>query len=151
MSVAANHFQISYVEQPPSRNLRDIGEHFLKLFKYACSLEYVDVIVHPMTVMMKMFDPTCLDLLKDEDILEALYLAKKNNVAIEISPRSLIEDQLYFRFRFYELCKKVGLKFSIGSDAHRLETLAPGNVLAGLITKLELTDDDLWMPKMALK
>jgi histidinol phosphatase-like PHP family hydrolase len=151
VSVASNHFQVSYVEQPPSKDLRDIGLHFLKLFKYACSLDYVDVIVHPMIEFMKMFDPTCFDLLEDEEILEALYLAKENNIAMEITPRALIKNQLYFRYRFYELCKQVGLKFSIGSDAHHLETVAPGNLLAGMISKLGITDDDLWMPKMAVK
>lgn len=150
VSVAANHFQMSYVEKPASSSIKDVGEHFLKMFRYACSLKYVDVIVHPMTVMMNMFDPSCLDILQDDDISEALNLAKENNIAIEISPRALYPEQLYFRVRFYELCKKAGLKFSIGSDAHRLETLAPGNLLNDLIKRLEITNNDIWLPKNAV-
>ena len=70
------------------------------MFKYACSLEFADVIVHPMTVLIPSYDPTCLDLLKDDDLMEAIELARLNHIAMEISPRALIRDQMHFRMRF---------------------------------------------------
>jgi histidinol phosphatase-like PHP family hydrolase len=147
ISVAANHFHtVDSVAQPADESLRTVGRHFVDMFDYACSLDFVDTIVHPMVVMAGTFDPTCLDLLKDEEIIPALQKARDNGIAMEISPRALARDQILFRLRFYSLCRQAGLKFSIGSDAHSLEMVGQVRILAPIIKELGITDEDIWLP-----
>jgi histidinol phosphatase-like PHP family hydrolase len=147
--VAANHFHLSTVDQPADMSPKSIAEHFVSMFGYACSLEFVDFVAHPMFVYPRTFDPTFLETIDDDALVGPLREAKKNNIAMEISPRSLDREQLYFRMRFLRLCKEVGLKFAIGSDAHRLEMVGSTRALAPIIRELDLKDDDIWLPRGA--
>lgn len=145
--VAANHFHDPAVEQPAEESLECVGRHFLEMFRYACSLDFADFIAHPLYVYPGTFDPTCLELITDEDIAGCLSLAKRNGIAMEISPRALDREQLYFRMRFLRMCKEAGLKFSIGSDAHRLGMAGLTRIVAPVVRELNLSDEDIWLPK----
>jgi histidinol phosphatase-like PHP family hydrolase len=147
ISVAANHPYTGAFPGLAAASLRDAGRYYLEMFGYACSLAFADVIVHPMIVLPGSVDPSCLELLTDDDLMPAIKLAKVNGIAMEISPRALARDQLFFRVRFYSLCKQAGLKFSVGTDSHRLESLGQTKVLTGLIEQVGITDDDLWLPR----
>jgi len=149
VAIAANHFHTGWVAQPEDLSPRGVGWHFLEMFRYACSLEFADVIVHPMVVFPGTFDPTCLDVLTDDELSGAIDVAKANSVAMEISPRALARDQMFFRMRFYSLCKEAGLRFSIGTDSHRLASVGRTDVLAPIISELKLEDDDIWIPRGA--
>ncbi|MGQ9454396.1 MAG: PHP domain-containing protein [Armatimonadota bacterium] len=146
--VSANHFHDPAVAQPKGDLPRDVGRHFLEMFRYACSLDFVDVVAHPLVVFPGTFAPECLFTLGNDDILEALCLARDNGIAMEISPRGLEPDQLDFRVRFLSLCKEAGLKFSIGSDAHSLARVGQVWQLALLLDKVGITDEDIWLPSM---
>ncbi len=145
--LSANHFHDYAVAQPKARSLEATGRHFLEMFRYACSLEFADVIAHPLVVFPRTFDPTCLYLIKERDLAEAIDAARANGVAMEISPRALAHDQLEFRLRFLSMCKDAGLKFSIGSDAHSLESVGRTAALAPVIEKLGIADTDIWLPR----
>jgi histidinol phosphatase-like PHP family hydrolase len=148
VAVAANHFHARTVAQPEDESYDAVKRHFLAMLNYACSLEWVDVIVHPLNVFPGTFDPTFLELMTDDELAEPIELAVKNGIAFEISPRALLDRaQIYFRLRFLGLCKEAGLKFSIGSDAHRLDAVGQTRVLAPIIRELGLTDDDIWLPR----
>ncbi len=149
IAVAANHFHSDTVAQPENDSLEAVGRHFVAMLAYACSLDFADVIAHPMVVFPGTFDSTCLELLTDDQLMEPIELAKENRIAMEISPRALAPDQLFFRARFYGLCKSAGLKFSIGSDAHSLANVGRTRVLGSLIRGLGITDDDIWLPGSA--
>lgn len=147
IAAAANHFHARSVAQPEDESYDAVKRHFLAMLKYACSLEWVDIVVHPLNVFPGTFDPTFLELITDDELAEPIELAVKNNVAFEISPRALLDRaQVYFRMRFLGLCKEAGTKFSIGSDAHRLEAVGQTRVLAPIIRELGITDDDIWLP-----
>ncbi len=145
--VSANHFHLPWIAQPEGESLDAVARHFLRTFSYACSLEFADVIAHPLVVFPGTFDPACLDLLRDDDLMEAIKHAKTNHIAVEISPRALMRDQIDFRLRFYRLCREAGLRFSVGTDAHSLENVGRTQVLAPLVRELDLSDDDIWLPK----
>ena len=148
VAVAANHFHARGVAQPDDESYDAVKRHFLAMLKYACSLEWADIIVHPLNVFPGTFDPTFLELITDDELAEPIELAVKNSIAFEISPRALVDrSQIYFRMRFLALCKAAGLKFSIGSDAHRLEAVGQTRVLAPIVRELGLTDDDIWLPR----
>ncbi|MDI6829453.1 MAG: hypothetical protein QME62_13315, partial [Armatimonadota bacterium] len=63
----------------------------------------------------------------------------------EISRRAL--GQLDFSLKFYELCKDMGLKFTIGSDAHSLDYVGNLNEIQPIVEHLELVDEDIWLPR----
>jgi len=146
IAVAANHLHDSCVAQPEADDLVTVGKHYLKLFAYACTLDFADYIAHPMFVYPRTYDPSCLDLIPDDELIGPLEMARDNGIAMEISPRALASDQMFFRMRFYALCKKIGLKFSIGSDAHCLENLGRLRALLPIARQLELSDSDIWLP-----
>ncbi len=147
--VAANHFHDPAVDRPKGDSLEAVGRHFIEMFRYACSLEFADFVAHPLYVYPGTFDPTCLELITDEEIVDCLSIAKQNDIAMEISPRALDPAQLFFRMRFLKMCKQAGLRFAIGSDAHRLEMAGSTEQLAPIVRDLNLTDEDIWLPRGA--
>jgi len=147
--VSANHFHTRSVAQPENGSPETLGRHFLDMFAYACSLGFADFIAHPLMVFPGTFDPRFLDLIEDDDVVPALKSAKRNNIAMEISPRALDREQLYFRMRFLFQCKEMGLKFAVGSDAHRLELVGQTRLIAPIVRELQLEDEDIWLPRGA--
>ena len=146
--VAATHFQnAGLTELPPTKDERALAEYYLRMFEYAVSLPWADTLAHPFLVVPDACSPRILDHIFDSDVLPLLELARENDVAMEISPRALFPWQAKFSLHLYELCKKVGLKFSLGSDAHSLERVGEVQVLRPLITRLGLTMKDFWLPQ----
>ncbi|MBI2844584.1 MAG: PHP domain-containing protein [Armatimonadetes bacterium] len=144
--LAANHFTESYISQPLGSGREEVARHFLDMLMYAVSLEFVDVIAHPLFVMPDTYDPLSPALLTTNDLKPVVDLAAKNRIAIEISRRALAPEQRPCMLGFYRLCRDAGLKFSIGSDAHRLNDVGRIYLVGPLITELGLTDDDIWLP-----
>ncbi len=146
--VSANHFHDPAVAQPQGTSPQAVARHFLEMFKYACSLSFVDVIAHPLVVFPNTFDTRCLDFISDDDIADAVLLAHRNEIAIEVSPRGLDKDQRFFRVRFLSICKEAGIKFAIGSDAHSLDRIGSTGFLDELLGEVGITAEDIWLPSL---
>lgn len=147
--VGATHFQNKGITDFPE-GMDDVqkAHHVLRNFMYAVSLPWVDVVAHPFFVPPGALTPGAVDVLESIELRPALELAKENNVALEISRRVFhTPEQFIFSARFYALCKEVGLKFTIGSDAHQIEDVANIRVLKPFLKQLELTEQDFWMPE----
>ena len=146
--VGATHFQnAGLTELPPTKDERTLAEYYLRMFEYAVSLPWADIVAHPFLVVPDACSPRILDHISDPDVLPLLESARENEVAMEISPRALFPWQAKFSLHFYELCKKVGLKFTLGSDAHSLERVGEVQILRPLIAELGLTMKDFWLPQ----
>lgn len=152
IAVSANHFTAPQVSAP-SKNAsnREIAAYFLKMLRYACSLNFVDIIVHPLYVFPKTYDVRCMDTLEDDELTDVILLAKENNIAFELTPRAMMLDNIHFMQRFYYLCKQNGALFSIGSDAHALKTIGATLFLNEFLRELCISDEDLWHIKRGLK
>lgn len=146
ITVSANHFQNHFISQPKSNAPGDVASHYLDMFSYAASLEYASVIAHPFFVVPNTYDPAAVASLTEKDLMPAIELAARNKIAVEISRRALTEGQTPFILSFYKLCKEAGLKFSIGSDAHRLQDVGKTYLVEPLVSELGLTDKDIWLP-----
>ena len=144
--VSASHFHETFISQPRSASKSDVARHFLEMFSYAASLDFVDVIAHPLYVMPDTYDQRAPAELDTEDLMPAIRMLKKNNIAVEISRRALAPAQTPFLLSFYRLCKQEGVKFSIGSDAHRLADVGRTKLVEPLVTELDLKDDNIWLP-----
>jgi histidinol phosphatase-like PHP family hydrolase len=146
VAVAANHFHVPTVQQPKDSSPESLRMLYLDMFRYACTLDFADVIVHPMTVLLGRYDPALLDPISDDDLTGAIETARDNAIAMEISPRALLPGQMEFRLRFLKLCKRIGVKFSIGTDSHRLEQVGRGDLMQGLVDELGIVESDIWAP-----
>lgn len=144
--VSSNHYQLPWVARPTGRSAEEVAGHFLEMFEYACSLDFADVIAHPLCEVSGEFGLDCINTLSDTRLLGALELARTNRIAMEISPRALSNMHPDFRRRFYGLCREIGLKFAVGSDAHDLAGIGRTHALRGLIEELGVTDDEIWLP-----
>ncbi|MEN6372540.1 MAG: PHP domain-containing protein [Armatimonadota bacterium] len=143
---AANHFGAPWVSKPKSSSKCDVARHFLDMFTYAAGLPYVSVIAHPLYVMPDTYDPLAPAELTEAELIPAIEVAAKNNVAVEISRRALAPEQRPFLVSFYRLCKEAGLKFSIGNDAHQLKDVGQTCLVEPIVRELGLTDEDIWLP-----
>ena len=147
--VSASHFHNDYmnmVAPPASDDPEAVGRHYLEMFRFAASLDCVDVIAHPFYVMPGTFDPRSIYTLSEKDLRSAAEIAAANGVAVEISRRAVTPDHIEFMRVFYRLCKRSGVKLSVGSDAHNLETVGRTDQLGSLIQELALEEQDFWLP-----
>lgn len=146
--LGATHFQNKGITDPlPEGTDREVAEYFVKMFEYAVGIPYADIIAHPFHVVPDVASVRILETLTEADVLPALELAKENNIAMEISHRALTPGQLEFARWFYPLCKRVGLKFTVGSDAHTLARIGYVDVLIPLLREIGLTEQDFWLPE----
>ncbi|MCL6588657.1 MAG: PHP domain-containing protein [Firmicutes bacterium] len=144
----ATHFQNTGItDLPKAKDERSLGEYYLRMFEYAVSIPWVNVIAHPFYVVPGVCSVRILDYIQKDDLIEALKIAKKNDVAMEISRRALGQGQLEFSLWFYEICKEMGLKFTIGSDAHSLEYVGNVQEVRPIIEHLGITEEDIWLPQ----
>lgn len=143
---AATHFQNKGITDLPPGDDESHATHYLKMFEYSVGLPWVDTIAHPFLVVPNVCSPTVLDHLKDSSLLAAIELAKENGVAMEISRRALWPHQVAFSSRFYGLCKRVGLHFTIGSDAHELKDIGNVQVVRPLLDEIGVSETDIWLP-----
>lgn len=145
--VGATHFVNKPMTILPEGDDEFRARYFLEMFDHGVSHSWVNVMAHPFFVFPSICSASILEHLKDSDLLPAIERAKENNVAMEISRRVLVSpEQEQFSMRFLRLCKRVGLKFTCGSDAHQLKDLGQMHLLEPIINDLELTDADIWIP-----
>ncbi len=111
---------------------------------------FVTAIAHPFTAVGCYYDYNLLyDLLCDEDYIECFSAAKAQNIAIEINVDpyfKLNEDELKSipELRMYRLAKKVGCKFTFGTDSHATDTpITHWPNAQRLADILELTEKDV--------
>lgn len=147
--LASNHFlNKRVVACPPTEDPDGLAEYFLTMFRKAVSIPYIDIIPHPFYIFPNTYDFLIPARIKVDDLCDALTVAKQNKIAMEISPRAVkYSEQIPFFMRFYKLAKRVGLKFSIGTDAHRLELVGTQDQIEPIVREINLTVDDLWFPK----
>lgn len=144
----ATHFHNRGItDLPEGMDDHETARYILRTFEYAAGLPWVDVIAHPFFVIPRVCSGEVVGLLTNSELRPALELARDNDVALEISRRILhTPEQLQFSKRFYPLCKEVGLKFTVGSDAHRLEDVGNVRVLEPFINEMGLTEKDFRLP-----
>lgn len=102
----------------------------------------VDVLVHPFSGC-----PNALDLINDKKLIEMLQCLADGEVAIEMNAVHLARHWGKADYgRLYRLAREVGLLFSTGSDAHRLEDFGRTRELNLWLDKLNIDDSMLWRP-----
>lgn len=92
-----------------------------------------------LTEIITAFDPARLSKL--------LGRLADDEVALELSPRSLVHPDLQrFLCGFYEEAHRRGVRFTIGSDAHRLANVGQVDSVVAFAESLGLGPADFWHP-----
>ena len=121
--VAANHYHLEFVEQPPSLDPDVVAAHCLAMTEGAIALGYCDVIAHPL--LRGSVPLTVRELAQaypDQGLAQLCRKAAAAGVALEINPRlpRAVPD---FFSRLFAAARAAGARFTLGTDAHRLVSL----------------------------
>ncbi len=120
--VSANHYHLSSVENPDARDPSAYAEHYLKMLEGVIDWGHADIVAHPFfhTKLRRVLNP--LDVLGQYDwdrIEEVVTRAAGAGIAFEIKP-GFIRTAPEFFTELLDICRAVGAKISLGTDAHRL-------------------------------
>jgi len=154
--MAPNHYHIRGVAVPDAKKPRQVAIHELHMFEATINCPYTDAIAHPfffspevfgMSVEeMSNFSREVMEYVDDKRLAYALEMAAYRGIAIELSPRFIVNGQMHL-VEFYRKCLESGVKLLIGSDAHSYEELDRLSLLEPIATELGITEEHLWRPR----
>jgi histidinol phosphatase-like PHP family hydrolase len=128
--MATDHFHMkNFVRQPESETPECLAQHMLNFFIPAAQSGLPDILVHPLFPFsyLELYDKA-IDSLSDAEIIDAFSIAAANDIGIEINGCYLSSAKMNHCFsldtpiRLLSLAKQAGCTFTIGSDAHSLES-----------------------------
>jgi histidinol phosphatase-like PHP family hydrolase len=151
--LACTHYQNRSAVLPVSMEPAAVAQDMVDFMTYAASLEFADVIAHPFHVTgLEPFQEDCaragvIDMIPDEAFFRIARDMRERGIAIEINTVVLEKEYARAMLRFYAICKEERVKFSLGSDAHWLSGIGEVPLISGYLESLQLTNDDIWLPK----
>ena len=130
-----------FAKQP----LESQASWILESFKESVGFDFADAVAHPFAYGQIPRLDEVLSFIEDRDLRLALRQAKRNAIAMDLSPRICAIDHAFLT-RFLSICREVGVKFSIGSDAHTLDNVGNDRLVLPILRRHGITDADLWLP-----
>jgi len=122
--ISANHYHLDFVEQPESLEPAVAAAHCLRMTAAAITCGYCDVIAHPL--LRGSVPLTTREMTRaytDQALAHLCGLAAQHGVALELNPRMVRAEPEFFR-RLIAAAQAAGMRFTLGTDAHRLVNLA---------------------------
>ncbi len=124
--VSANHYHLEIVENPVRRDPASYAAHYLEMLEGILDWGLADIVAHPFlhTKIGRFLNPVEVLACYDWDRLERVMdRAAVEELAFEIKPPFLSMAPDFFR-DLLSLGHRLGVKFSLGTDAHRLTEIA---------------------------
>jgi len=147
--VAASHFHLSGIAQPASGDPEAVAGHYLAMLNTALVSDIVSIIAHPFKTPFDALGAmdSYMPLISDE-ALEAIAVAARNRrIAMEINAHIGRDTEYMLSLkRFIEICKRVGVRFTYGGDAHHQKDLGRFSGIEQAITYLELDSKHFLTP-----
>ncbi|MCK4983586.1 MAG: PHP domain-containing protein [Victivallaceae bacterium] len=149
--MATDHFHMTnFVQLPEEETPECLARHMLKFFISAAKSGIPDILVHPFFPYgyVELYDKSIASL-PDAELLDAFSIAASNNIGIEINKCYLPKPQLDRCFsletpmRILTLAKQAGCTFTIGSDAHNIESFDVLDKLQSLAESLDLSEKNI--------
>jgi len=130
---ACTHYNLDYWEQPRDRSPRGYALHMLAVAHELIKSGRADCIAHPFAtayLKKKFQDPTVVTRsVTDAELNDILKLGKERGVAWEINTNVIARDKDFMR-RYLTFGKSLGVKFYLGTDAHKLDQIDPKGFLS---------------------
>lgn len=123
--VSSNHYHLNHVENPNGKTPSEYAKHYLRMVEGAIDWGYATAISHPF-LHTKVRDLDHQQVLASYDRNEfhrVLQKAAETCVAFELNPRHLRYALDFFK-ELIAFGTQIGLKFSFGTDAHKLHEIA---------------------------
>lgn len=114
-------------------NPADVAYQYLQRFTKAIEKKKFDVMGHPF-----FFHQNLLPYLSREEIEDFVELAASKEIAMEINEKYHAPDE-----EFLKLCLRKGVKFSVGSDAHRPDQVGRIDWAMATLKKIGAKREDL--------
>lgn len=124
---AQNHFHVTGWEHPENNTPEGFKELTKKMLHNLFKDKAADTIAHPLNgnylrKMMGWESDVLGKCWKDHEIAEILSEAFESGCALEINTAAMYGDPALIR-RMYNIGKELGVVFTLGTDAHRLENI----------------------------
>jgi histidinol phosphatase-like PHP family hydrolase len=126
--IAADHYHLAAVENPIERQADAYAIHYLKMLEGAIDTGFCDVIAHPFTLpkVTEIDRPLVLELYDRDEIGRILSKAVRKGVSLELNPNHISIAPWFFG-ELSLLSHRIGIKFTIGTDAHLLSGIGYQN------------------------
>ncbi len=144
--ISADHYHLSAVENPDERKAEAYAVHYLKMLEGAIDTGFCDIIAHPFTLpkVTEIDRLLVLEVYDRDELARILKKAARKRVALELNP-SHISIAPWFFTELSVLSHEIGIKFTIGTDAHSLSGIVNNN--SKEIEKLGFSQEDFVIPK----
>lgn len=144
--LAPSHYPRSRdVPEFTKQSLESQASWIMESFEEAVRVDFADAVAHPFAYGQIPRLDEVLSLIDDRDLKLALRQARRNAIAMDLSPRICAIDEVFLG-RFLGISREVGVKFSVGSDAHTLENIGNDRLILPILRRHGITDPDLWLP-----
>lgn len=123
--VSSNHYHLSIVENPSEKTPWEYAAHYLRMVEGAIDWGHATSISHPF-LLAKVRDIDHAQVLASYDRNELHRILRKaagKGVAFELNPRHLRYAKDFFK-ELVDFGTRVGLKFTLGTDAHKPHEIA---------------------------
>jgi HisJ family histidinol phosphate phosphatase len=142
--VSCNHYHLKFVDKPFNTSPKGYADHYLTMLEGAVSWKYTDIIAHPFYLhKLKNIEHSEVLINYDRNRLkEILSMAVEKNIAFELCPRHF-KYHLNFFQELLSYGREVKLKFSLGTDAHKLSQICYQYKDIEVLKLLDVQGDDL--------
>lgn len=123
-----NHFHVSFWDQPEDMSPRGYAVQMLRMAESVIEMRKADCFAHP-------FMPGYVKTIPDRDDITEAYTdnelgdimekATKKEIAWELNTSAILRYPDFYH-RYFQIGKEVGAVFNVGTDAHKLENVNPG-------------------------
>lgn len=151
VSASVNHYHLPNVEHPAERTPSGYASHHLEMMRAAVECPYVDIIVHPFwhPIVTVPDQREVLAAYDREEMRRTLELMARRGVRMELNPGHVARGPDFFA-EVVEMGRQVGLKFVVGTDAHRLQDIAYSEQGLTLLEQIGLQENDISLPPRVL-
>ena len=142
--VATNHYHLRQVEKPHDTSPASYAAHYLRMVEGAIDWGYTTIIPHPFLLakVRELDHAQVLASYNRDELHRILHKAADMNVAFELNPRHLRHAMDFFK-ELLTLGRQVGLKFALGTDAHKPHDIAYSEEDMETLNQLGIGESDL--------
>jgi len=144
--IAADHYHLAAVENPIERQADAYAIHYLKMLEGAIDTGFCDVIAHPFTLpkVTGIDRLLVLEWYNRDEIRRILSKAVRKGISLELNPNHISIAPWFFQ-ELSLLSHQIGIKFTIGTDAHLLSGIGYQNSTE--LEKLGFSPEDFVVPR----